>query len=206
MEREDKIEVLVARAQQGDRAAFEAAIETLRSRLEGYVMTRIGGHLVGAVDMEDVCQETYAQALASLSCLRWRGPDSFLRWLNGIAEHVIVGIARQQQTHAARILYVERDVQGDDPAPSAVLRRHERFLRLKDALDRLPRDYRDAIRLTRIEGLPVKEAANRMERTPKAVMHLLARGLKRLRDSFGDTESFTLPDRRLVDPGEGDGA
>jgi len=51
--------------------------------------------------------------------------------------------------------------------------------------------------LVRIEGLQIKEAAERMNRTPKAVAHLLARALKQLKERFGDTESLHLPPRRL---------
>ncbi|MBN1419388.1 MAG: sigma-70 region 4 domain-containing protein, partial [Planctomycetes bacterium] len=58
-------------------------------------------------------------------------------------------------------------------------------------------EYREAIRLARIEGLKVKEIAERLGKSPGAVKHLLARGLKELRRRFGETESFHLPDRNL---------
>ncbi len=65
--------------------------------------------------------------------------------------------------------------------------------RFQDALERLPPDYRTAIRLVRLEGLKIHEAAAQMNRTPNAVMHLLGRALKQLQDSLGDTESLNLP-------------
>jgi DNA-directed RNA polymerase specialized sigma24 family protein len=65
----------------------------------------------------------------------------------------------------------------------------------------LKTDEREAVTLSRIEGLKMKEIAERMGRSPAAVKMLLFRGLKQLKKSFGDTESLHLPERSL-DPGE----
>jgi hypothetical protein len=43
----------------------------------------------------------------------------------------------------------------------------------------------------------MKEIARRLDRSESAVKNLLLRALKALRQSFGDTESLGLPDRRL---------
>lgn len=191
------IQALISRAQEGDQAAFGAAITEVKAKLEGFVRARVGRHLAAEIDSEDVFQETCARACESLACFKWRGGDSFVRWLNGIAEHAIVSLARKRRKGGARILYVEHEIGGDDPTPSKALRREERFSRLQAALDGLAPDYREAIYLTRIQGLTIKEAAERMQRTPKSVMHLLSRGLKELKGSFGDTESLGLPARGL---------
>ena len=191
VERHD-LESLVTKAQEGDRPAFDAAVATCRDKLESFVRSRVGGHLRQEVEVEDVLQETYVQALTSISRFHWTGSESLLRWLNGIAQHVILSSARGQQKQKGRVLYVEQELSNHDPTPSKAMRREERSDRLRDALNTLNPDHREAICLVRIEGLRVKEAAKRMNRTPKAVMHLLARGLKELRDSFGDTESLNL--------------
>ena len=61
------------------------------------------------------------------------------------------------------------------------------------------------IRLCRIEGLPIEEAARRMNRSASAVKMLLWRALRELKGRFGETESLNLPDRRLESEGESDG-
>ena len=78
-----------------------------------------------------------------------------------------------------------------------MLRRNERFDRLQESIDNLSAEYREVIVLARIEGLRIKEIAQRMNRSPDAVKKLLRRGLKKLRDGFGETESLHLPDRSL---------
>ena len=80
--------------------------------------------------------------------------------------------------------------------------RAERFDRLKVALDTLKPDHREVILLARIRRLPIEDVAKRMGRSPDAVGHLLRRAIQKLKISFGDTDSFRLPDRSLLDEEE----
>lgn len=85
-------------------------------------------------------------------------------------------------------------------SPGAKLRSEERFDRLRAALDRLSPDHRQVILLARIEGLPMEEVGKRMGRSANAAAQLLWRALQKLRLTFGETESFGMPNRTL---GEG---
>ena len=80
-------------------------------------------------------------------------------------------------------------------------RREERLSRLQEALEALSPEHREVIRLARFEGLPLREVARRMGRSPGAVRQLLWRALQALKASFGDTESLHLPERGLEDGG-----
>ena len=132
--------------------------------------------------------------------------ESFRRWLEGIAANFILHSAR---TYARkREIRIQRDPAANpavnDVSPSRNERRNERFGRLKRSVDDLSSDYRTVIRLSRIEGLRISEVAERMGRSPSAVKNLLLRAMKQLRESFGETESLSLPDRHLGE-GSGDG-
>ena len=85
------------------------------------------------------------------------------------------------------------------------MRRRERFERLETALSKLKPEYRDALRMSRLAGLPIKEIAKRMNKTEDSVSHLLARGTMELKKLFGETESLHLPDRALRVEGDDDG-
>ena len=85
------------------------------------------------------------------------------------------------------------DPQGESASPSRTLRRGERLDRLQKALDELPLDYRRVLRGVLVEKLPLTEIARRMGRTPNAVSLLLLRANRKLRESFGDTQSLHLP-------------
>ena len=86
-------------------------------------------------------------------------------------------------------------------SPSRAQRRDERFDRLESSLNSLSPEYRDVVRLARIEGLSIMAIAERLDRTPDSVRNLLLRAMKQLRQSFGDTESLGLPDRAIEDKG-----
>ena len=89
-----------------------------------------------------------------------------------------------------------------DPSPSRALGREERFDRLEQAIANLPEDYRDVVRLSRIEGLKTKEVAERLGKSTDSVKHLLARSIQMLRRNLEETGSLHLPDRRLFSEGE----
>jgi RNA polymerase sigma-70 factor (ECF subfamily) len=198
----EKSHALIDKAQRGEREAFEELIAIHRARLEALVRSRLGTRLKGSVLPEDVLQETFLQALRSMQSFRWEGEDSFLRWLGGIAENAIRKESRRlEQSRHIRL----RAARAPPPSPSKQMRRDERFDRLQATLDKLSEDQRQAILLTRIEGLIVKEAAARMGRSETAVRNLLLRALKRLRESFGDTESLHLADRSLAEEEKGKG-
>ena len=154
----------------------------------------MGDRLKAKVEPDDVVQETLSVAFESIEKFTWRGEESFYRWLGSIAEHLIWS---SSQKKAWGEIGLTRDVGARNTSPSKHIRREERFDRLEKALGDLSGDHRRVVILARIEGLKVKEIAARMNRSPDAVKKLLARALLNLKQSFGDTESLHLPDRRI---------
>ena len=69
--------------------------------------------------------------------------------------------------------------------------------RLLFPLDELSPDYRRVLRGVLVEKLPLAEVASRMRRTPNAISLILLRASRKLRESFGDTQSLGLPDAEL---------
>jgi RNA polymerase sigma-70 factor (ECF subfamily) len=195
--------ILAARARSGDREAFGRLAERYRPRLEALVRSRMGAAVEERLEVEDVVQEAFARALGSIESFQWQGEESFLRWLGGIAEHLI----RKAGETAKRKPELSLEIDPPAPAPSAcrALRREERFARLERALARLPEDQREVIRLFRIEGLKHAEIASRTGRSPEAVRQIAVRALRRLRDLFGKTDSLGLPDRPLGGQGDARG-
>ena len=183
---------LVGNAQLGDRAAFDCLVARTRDDLRATIGARIGNHLRGSVEIEDILQETYMRALQAIGNFRYHGPQSFLQWLRSIAEHALLEGAKRQRRDP--ILQIDREAQASDVSPSRDARRAERFARLQRALDELSEDHRQVVYLARIEGLKIREIAARMNRSPSAIGNLLLRAMKQLKTSFGDTESLHLPD------------
>jgi len=65
--------------------------------------------------------------------------------------------------------------------------RREQALRLADALDRLPHDFREVLILRHLEELRFPEVARRMGRSLDSVKNLWTRALAKLRHTLGAT-------------------
>ena len=219
---------LVARAKDGDRQAFGVLVEFCHARVRLLVRLRLGAKLGRKVDVDDVLHETYLQAFRTIKTFEWRDDNSFVQWLSAVAERVILNLvrhfgAKKRNWHNCAPLSLGWPgpangsgggrgdiVAADVSTPSRDARREERLDRLEAALEELKPEQREAIILTRIHGLPVKEVARRLDKTPEAVSMLILRGLRNLRNIFGSTASLRLPQRGLrsrfpVDPPPGSG-
>lgn len=186
---------LIDRARRRDQAAFDELASLARERLLDHIRFQMGMKLREKLDFEDVLQEVLLRAFTSVEYFKGQDGESFRRWLEGIARNVIRSHGRRRR--GTREIGIPHDLPDGAVSPSRAQRRQERFERLSTSVEALPPDYRTVIRLARIEGLRISEVAERMNRTPSAVKNLLLRAMRDLRESFGDTESFGLPDRHL---------
>ncbi len=193
---------LVAKAQQGDREAFDALVTRYAGKLREIIALRMGARVQGKLERDDVLQETFFRAFASIARFTWRDEAGFVRWLQAIAENRIRDAVKGPR--GSDFLELLDATPGGTSSPSRHTRRQERFDRLEASLAALSPDHREVIRLARIEGLKVSEVARRMQRSESAVKNLLLRALRELKSSFGDTESLHLPGRTFGS-GEADG-
>lgn len=201
MTRDDRTQQLIQEAKAGDGHAFDRLVEQFRERLESSVRARFAEGGLEELEVEEILQETFVRAFQSIERFKWQEEDSFYRWLSGIAKRVILIAARQYR--GKRKTELAREIPVIGTSPSKALRREERLLRLQDAVKCLSGDHREVILLARIDGLTVNEIAEQTNRSPAAVKQLLSRALRKLRQTFGETESLHLPDRKLeVEGGE----
>ncbi len=193
----------MAKVQDGDRSAFDTLTHRHRDRLATAVRSRIGSRVRARVEADDIVQEAFLRAYKAIGKFTWQGEDCFFRWLTRISEHLIWNAAQKQPRLE---LMLDGQLKGAAPPPEQSLRRRERFDRLEIALAALNTEQREAVWLSRIEGLRIAQVAARMNRSSAAVKMLLSRALKQLKSSFGDTESLHLPDRTfdIEERGHGD--
>ena len=195
----ERTERLLEKAQAGDNTAFDELCQSYRERMAHFIRSQLGARLRGTVELEDILQDMFIKAYESINHFEWRGEDSFVHWLGVIAENAIRQVARRARPPAVGQGTFE--VEGGGDSQGTIQRRHERFDRLQEALDSLDPDSRRVIVLARIEGLPIKEVAKRMGRSPNATSILLYRAAIKLKGLFGETESLSLPYRHLKDRG-----
>lgn len=192
MTSEESVEVLVGKAQGGDRAAFGKLFDAYRQRLLERIRARMGRKLKLEQDPEDVLQETFLRAFHTVDRFQLKGADSFLRWITTIAEHLILSASQRRRPDSLTV-----EPRGSAVSPGTALRRKERFSRLEAALGALTPDQKEIVLLARIEGLSFREISELTGKSQPAVRQLLARALKRLKSSMSRTKSLGLPDQRL---------
>jgi RNA polymerase sigma-70 factor, ECF subfamily len=160
---------LMARYCDGDRAAFDALYAAVAPRLRGFVMQLVGDRALA----DDVLQETLLK-LHEARAFYVRGADP-VPWIFTIARHTAFDELRKRKR--ARVRLVEDDSR-PPPEPRAELSGAAEQARPSDdpagaealaALDQLPPAQRQALLLTKVEGLSQAEAAARAGTTPGAI-------------------------------------
>ena len=180
---------LVEKVKAGDREVFTRLFQKYRRRLAVLIHYKLSPELRGKVEVDDILQETLLRAFRDIGQFTYRSPGSFLSWLESIAGHVIIDMARYQgrQRRAGEEVRFRSasNPLGPEPVdtetPSRVLREKEGVQALLERLNSLPEDYRQVILLAKIEGLSTAEIADRLGKSREAVALLLYRAVKRFR-------------------------
>jgi RNA polymerase sigma-70 factor (ECF subfamily) len=182
--------LLYRRANAGERAALEQLLERMRPRLEVWVALHMGAALKARVDAEDLVQEILLKASEAIESFEPKGKRSFLSWLFKVARNQISD--RQRHFGAAkRDFHREQELRSGISAqatgPLSQAERNEQMDGLLDALATLPENYRDILRLRRLEYLDNAEAAERLGITRGNASVLYVRAMQALRKKLGGT-------------------
>ena len=181
---------LIESFKKGDSRAFSLLFEKYRPRLAVLIHYKLSSERRHIVDVDDILQETFLEAVRDIGHFEYRSPGSFLSWLSSIADHVIIDAARferRQKRDGGEPLRFrsESNPEGPEPAetktPSRVLAQKEAVQALLEKLNALPEDYRQAILLAKIEGLNTQELAERLGKSREAAALLLHRAIQRFR-------------------------
>ncbi len=169
---ESGLKPLWARAQTGDEVAYAAALQRIAVRLRGYLRRRMQS---SPDDVEDLVQETLLALHLQRGTHHAALPVS--HWVVAIARHKLVDLWRRRGRREALNDPLDGFDERDLPAASEEGPARRDVLKL---LDRLPEAQRQAIVLTKIDGLSVAEAAQRTGASESAIKVQVHRGLKRL--------------------------
>ena len=167
----------VAEARLGlDVASFRAFYDEALPRVYGYFLRRTGGSPSLA---EDLTQDTFLAAVRELQAGRL--PDNPVAWIHGIARHKLLDHYRR----AERSERVAGAREVAEPA-TAVAPEEEHRERIAAALARVPEAQRAVLVLCYLEGFSMREVADALGRSEKAVESLLGRGRESLRRAYGE--------------------
>jgi RNA polymerase sigma-70 factor (ECF subfamily) len=196
------LEQLLRRARTGDGDALGRLLELHRNYLSLLARLQIGRRLQGKVDESDLVQETFMEAHRHFGRFQGTTGGELLAWLRQILATSLAHQVRRYQGTRRRDVRLERQLEEEldqssqaldqglvarQSSPSQKAARREQALLLADALERLPRDYREVIILRNLEGLTFPEVARRLGRTVPSVEKLWIRALNQLRTLLGAT-------------------
>jgi RNA polymerase sigma-70 factor (ECF subfamily) len=161
-------DVLVKRAQEGDRASFDEL-----TRRYGCRIRKVTGRLLANdEDADEAVRETFLRAFRFLPKFEYR--SSFFTWLYRIA--VNVSLSKQRKRRTQRGICASSDATRLESS----LRDIPQAMRL--AIDDLPADYRSVVALRLIEGLSNLETSEKLHLSVAAVKSRLHRGRLLLRE------------------------
>ena len=151
---------LIARAQRGNEAAFEALYDAHKRRIYSLCLRMTGN----TAEAEDLCQEAFMQLFRKIST--FRGESAFSTWLHRLAVNTVLMHLRKKglqlvsldEPDASQDEPVKRDYGDDDRRLLGSVDR----LTLGRAIDKLPPGYRTVFVLHDIEGYEHNEIAQFM--------------------------------------------
>lgn len=188
----DSDRTLVRRMLSGEERAFEQFFEANFSGLYRFALLRMGNDGEAA---EEVAQATLCAAVNKLES--YRGEAALFTWLCTFCRHEISAFCRKRNRAPVAFGSTEEqpwirealDAMQDErlPLPEELLSRKELKALVREALNRLPPHYGDALEWKYIEGCAVNEIAKRMKMSPKAAESLLTRAREAFREAFTST-------------------
>ena len=194
---------LLRRALAGDGQALGRVLELHRTSLILAARFQIGRRLQGKVDASDIVQEAFLGACRDFRSFRGSTEKEFAGWLRGILASLLANLIRHYQGTQSRDVRLERQLALELDRSSAILdrglvaaqsspsqhaTRRERSALLREALGRLPREYRELLTLRHLEGLTFPEVAQRMGKTVDSAKKLWPRALASLRRALKGIE------------------
>lgn len=164
MGKEDSDKILVERAGQGDRAAFDLLVRKYQHKVVNLV-----SRYVRNGDALDVAQESFIKAYRALP--GFQGNSAFYTWLYRIAVNTaknhIVAMSRRPSDQDIDAVDAEQygntEYMSHADTPEGLYMTEEIKTTVSQAIEELPPELRTAIVLRELEGLSYEEIAESMD-------------------------------------------
>lgn len=194
-------EILIRRARNGDRRAFESIILELAAELRNHIARRLSNGVLSMVDEEDIFQETLISAYLQIGKLRSSNLLGLMAWLKSIADLTLLKALRVARTRkrgghhrrtqfignssTAKLLSPLACLPSDARSASSLAASAEAVFCLRTAIAQLPEVQRKAVQLYLLDGLGLGETAKVMGRSTNSIRSLIHRAKKTLLESMG---------------------
>ena len=175
---------LVQKAKGGDQEAMDALFARYEVRLRRWAHGRLPAAARGALDTQDLVQDTLTRVFKRLHSFEPRHPGAFRDYVWTTLWNAVRDIARSSKRRGP-VGPLDMDLAGDDPSPLQQAVGRETLDRYEAAMERLRPEEREAI-VARIElGLSHAEVAEALGKPSAAAAHMaVSRALVRLAEEM----------------------
>jgi RNA polymerase sigma-70 factor (ECF subfamily) len=201
---------LIAKAQEGDMAAFRQLVERHQRRAFALALKLVRDEN----DARELVQDAFLRVYKGLST--FQGGSSFFTWLYRIITNLSIDLIRKPGRQLADIdesRFDAEDAQDSDfpllsrvdgADPADVVRRREIAARLQAALDALPPYHRGVIVMREIEGLSYEEMAQAMGVSKGTIMSRLFHARQKLQKALASTYEEQIGPVKVDETGAGE--
>ncbi|MEM7195376.1 MAG: RNA polymerase sigma factor RpoE [Pseudomonadota bacterium] len=156
---------IVERVRNGDKQAFNLLVTKYQFKIKNLV----GRFVKDVTEQEDITQEAFIKAYRAID--RFRGDSAFYTWLYRIAvntaKNYLVAAGRRppgQDVDAEESMQVRPiELLTDTSSPEDILHNDELVEVIRDAVENLPDELKQAITLREFDGLSYEDIASVME-------------------------------------------
>ncbi len=187
----------LAAARSGSREALGQALEACRGYLLLIAQQELNPDLRAKAGASDLVQETFLEAQKDFAQFHGKSEEELRAWLRQLLLNNVANFTRRYRATGKREIAREVTVEGggssadraggltaDALSPSGLAMEHEQAQALREALEKLPEDYRRVILLRHQEQRPFEQIAQLMDRSASAARTLWSRAIRRLRQEM----------------------
>ena len=181
MTREEEQE-LVRKVQEGDSSSFEKLVIDNQTKVYNLALRMVGNE----DDAFDMAQEAFLRAYSSIKS--FRGDSRFSVWLYRLTTNICLDFLRSESRRShGSLTYMgegedekELEIPDERFSPETLAEKNELRLAVRNALMRLPQDYRAILLLREINGLSYEEIASCLSLEAGTVKSRIFRARKKL--------------------------
>jgi RNA polymerase sigma-70 factor (ECF subfamily) len=191
---------LLESARAGSGSALGKLLEQFRPQLRRQAQHKVDARWQARADESDLVQLTLLTATNAFPAFRGGSEGELVAWLEAILQQHLAAMARiHLQTEKRSVMREAAAQPADDsqgnwqppaagPTPSGMVMQGEMRLEIERALEDLPWDQREAVRLRFFHEWSAGQIAQFLGKTDRAVAGLIFRGLGRLKDVLRESK------------------
>ena len=192
-----KIQRIIKRVKDGDKAAASQLIEIYSNKIYSYLRRLCGNN----EDAEDLTQQTFIKVWLSIST--YHGYSGFSAWIYKIAYNLFIDWLRRKSFDLNQTDYWWDNCVDDDSIPFEKAADRQMAGRIYKAVDGLDNDKKHVIHLHYYQGLSINETAKVLGIASSTVKYRMREALKFIRSKLNNKE-FDYVDTNIFYTEKGD--